>query len=211
MANYKLIYFDLKGRAESSRILFALSGVEYQDVRLTFQEWPTEKSKFLFLQAPVLEVTENGQTVQICQSNAILRFLASRFNLAGRNDIEKAQCDMIHEEINDIFNHLVQFYAKQDSEEKSKGLEKAMNELVPNKLKLIQNILDSNKSGYLVGDSISYVDVVLLCFYDWLRDQKQQVLDKLPGLKKHEEKVKSNSIISEHLKKYQNSRLTILF
>ena len=39
MAKYKLIYFNTRGRAEVSRWLFAQAGVEYDDVRLTPEEW----------------------------------------------------------------------------------------------------------------------------------------------------------------------------
>ena len=51
MPHYKLTYFDLRGRAEATRIAFAYAGVEYEDVRLLWadheKEWhPFKKSKF---------------------------------------------------------------------------------------------------------------------------------------------------------------------
>ena len=36
---YKLTYFDIRGRAETSRMLFALADVEYEDVRVTREQW----------------------------------------------------------------------------------------------------------------------------------------------------------------------------
>ncbi len=49
---------------------------------------------------PVLEV----DGVQIAQSFAIARYLATRFNLRGANDLEHARADMIVEACGDIFS-----------------------------------------------------------------------------------------------------------
>jgi len=43
-ASYKLVYFDIEGRAETSRLLFALSGTKYSDERIDFAEWHQRKS-----------------------------------------------------------------------------------------------------------------------------------------------------------------------
>ena len=51
-------------------------------------------------QLPVLEI----DGIKIGQSIAIARLLAEKFNLRGKNDIEKAQADMILDCIQDIGN-----------------------------------------------------------------------------------------------------------
>ncbi len=43
MVHYKLIYFNAKGRAEISRMLFAQAGVEYEDKRLSGEEFQALK------------------------------------------------------------------------------------------------------------------------------------------------------------------------
>lgn len=40
---YKLCYFDLKGLAEPIRLMFAYGGINYEDVRIQSEEWPTIK------------------------------------------------------------------------------------------------------------------------------------------------------------------------
>ena len=116
----KLIYFDGQGRAEVSRWIFLLAGVEYEDVRIQYSDWPTLKSSkcfripnlaieykisqaiiitqsFIFFAAfrfgklPVLEY--DGKT--IAQSRAIARFLGRKYGLAGKTEIEDAEADMI--------------------------------------------------------------------------------------------------------------------
>lgn len=39
MPAYKLHYFNSRGRAEPSRLIFAAAGVQYQDIRYTPEEW----------------------------------------------------------------------------------------------------------------------------------------------------------------------------
>nr|UOU03297.1 glutathione S-transferase sigma 8-2 [Brachionus rubens] len=211
MASYKLVYFDLKGRAEAIRILFKLANQPFEDKRIEFSEWPELKSKTPFHKLPMLEFTENSRTQVIPQSNSIVRFVAERFGLCGANDLEKAQCDAISEQVRDIFDSLVNIYLIKDNDEKNRSLDKALSESVPNGFKLIQNILESNQSGFLVGDKITYADVVLLISYEWLRDRKDEVLAKLPALKKHNDMICSIPVIAKHLEENKNVRLTILF
>ena len=43
MPKYQLIYFNVRGRAEILRLLFAEAGVEYEDTRIEFDKWPAMK------------------------------------------------------------------------------------------------------------------------------------------------------------------------
>lgn len=40
---YKLSYFDVRGRAEVSRMLFALAEVKFTDERVSHADWPSRK------------------------------------------------------------------------------------------------------------------------------------------------------------------------
>lgn len=94
MASYKLIYFDFRGRAEAIRMLFALAHQSYEDHRVVYSEWPAQKSLTPFEKLPILEVTDESteQTTTLSQSIAIGRFLANRFGMAGKSDLEKGKC-----------------------------------------------------------------------------------------------------------------------
>ena len=43
MPEYKLTYFNIRARAELARILFALKGVKYEDIRIEMADWPKIK------------------------------------------------------------------------------------------------------------------------------------------------------------------------
>lgn len=44
MPHYKLHYFNLRARGEIIRLIFAAAGVEYEDYRITFKDWPSVKA-----------------------------------------------------------------------------------------------------------------------------------------------------------------------
>ena len=96
MAAYKLYYFNVRGSAESSRIIFAQANVKYEDIRFEAEQWPKEykESKtglVLYMAAiilleihykempfgrvPVLEV----DGTMIAGSINILRYLGTKF------------------------------------------------------------------------------------------------------------------------------------
>ncbi|ESO95810.1 hypothetical protein LOTGIDRAFT_99844, partial [Lottia gigantea] len=69
---YRLHYFDVRGRGEGIRLLFAASGQKYEDKRYTRDEWNLFKPRTPFSQMPVLEI--DGKLYG--QSGAIGQYLA---------------------------------------------------------------------------------------------------------------------------------------
>jgi glutathione S-transferase len=94
---YKLTYFNIRGLAETSRMLFKAAGQQFEDYRYPISmkdgqfsrpEWDADKPKYIYEKIPVLEI--DGGKYTIAQSKAIERFLARRFNMFGNNDVEAA-------------------------------------------------------------------------------------------------------------------------
>ncbi|KIH47917.1 glutathione S-transferase protein [Ancylostoma duodenale] len=102
MVHYKLTYFDARGAAEIIRQIFVLAGQEYEDVRLSREDWPKHKDEMPFGQVPVLEV--DGK--KLAQSFAIARFLARKFGFAGKCPFEEALVDSIADQYKDFINEV---------------------------------------------------------------------------------------------------------
>lgn len=213
MTSYRLIYFNLRAKAAVIRMIFAAADQKYEDHRI---EWPNEqwselKTQFPFKQLPVLEVTENSKTYTIAQSMTISRFLANRFGLAGKNELERTYADMIIDQVTDIFNGVRLIHRQPDSDSKQAALETAYNETYPRMLLDIQCILERNQSGYLVGESVTYADFYLVNLYDWFCGSKEDILSKLPLLKEHDQRIRNMERLRDFLKREGvNTKLSIL-
>merc|ERR1711962_1188188 len=56
MSEMKLTYFNLMGRAETTRLILAQAGVAFEDKRIEPAEWPALKASLPMGQLPILEV-----------------------------------------------------------------------------------------------------------------------------------------------------------
>ena len=70
-ANYKLRYFNIRGRAEFLRYMFAYANQDYTDDRIENEDWPQIKPTMPFGQIPVLEIRQSRKVDVIAQSSAI--------------------------------------------------------------------------------------------------------------------------------------------
>jgi len=152
MPQYKLLYFNVKGRAELARLIFAYAGQKYEDVRYTIEEFAEIKPTMPFLQLPVLEV----DGTQLTQSHSIARFLARRFKIAGRNNLEAAQADAYVDLVYELMDGMTASFYETDPEKKKELGQKFMTEELGPKLRTVEKQLKANGSHYLVGDSVSF-------------------------------------------------------
>ena len=44
MSGYQLYYFPIRGRAEIARWAFALAKIDFEDIRLSDEQWAKEKA-----------------------------------------------------------------------------------------------------------------------------------------------------------------------
>ena len=43
MSGIKVVYFNLRARGEPIRLVLEAAGKKYEDVRISFDQWPSEK------------------------------------------------------------------------------------------------------------------------------------------------------------------------
>jgi prostaglandin-H2 D-isomerase / glutathione transferase len=179
----KLTYFNVRGLAETSRILLSLGNEEYEDFRYPLEvidmskhemkkeEFDSDKASGKLVKSlnkvPFLEV----DGVVVPQSKTIERFLARRFDMMGTNDLEAAQIDAICESVRD-FKDLYQKVRSLPDEEKQVGMNEWFTQTLVEKLTLLEHQLVGDDS-FCVGNKMSLADVVLFTFVKEFFDNKE--------------------------------------
>ena len=82
MEKPKLIYFDGQGRAEASRWIFVLAGVDYDDARIQYSDWSTLKCSKIF-------------GIQSIDKNWFILMDILTLRLLGSNAIKTKEINMI--------------------------------------------------------------------------------------------------------------------
>ncbi|XP_068736674.1 glutathione S-transferase 1-like [Montipora capricornis] len=163
MPRYKLTYFPIRGRAEYIRIVFAVGGVEFENVRVNPEEWfTTLKQSGLSPtgQLPILEV--DGKV--LAESKAILSFVARELGLSPAKNFNQAQADMLAGLITALEDKLTAAAAEKDQDKKEKALT-AANEDVLRRCGYFEKLLSSNsKQGFFFDDKLTYGDIVVFTF-----------------------------------------------
>jgi len=205
MSQYKLIYFNGRGRAELARLLFAVGGVKYEDQRHEMNEWPAVKAKLNapFGQVPLLSI--DGQLYS--QSVSIARYLAEKFGLAGKTDLDKLRADMIVHCLEDVVQKLYDADFEPDAARKE-TLVKSLKEETGLKTQFtnLEKILKQNKGGdsYFVGDSLTWADLSFIHHVDYVSAagfEAKTFLAAYPKLKALHEKVTKQPKVAEWIAK----------
>ncbi|VDO85500.1 unnamed protein product [Heligmosomoides polygyrus] len=197
MVHYKLIYFNGRGAAEIIRQLFVIAGKEYEDVRLTFEEWPKYKPEMPFGQVPVLEI--DGQ--KLAQSLAIVRYLAREFGYAGKTPFEEALVDSIGDQYKDFVNEARPYFRVALGFQEGDEAALAKDVFLPAREKFLTfmtKFLNQSKSGYLVGDSLTWADLVLAEMAE-VAKKVPTLYDGFPEAKAHSEKIRSIPALAKWL------------
>eukprot|EP00057_Strongylocentrotus_purpuratus_P025812 XP_011680286.1 PREDICTED: S-crystallin SL11 isoform X1 [Strongylocentrotus purpuratus] len=158
MPSYKLMYFNSRGRAETSRMLFALADQKYEDYRFKDGEWPGElkgnADLFPLGQAPVLII--DGKAMP--HSKAIHRHLAREFGFYGANNEEARQIDVVSETVEDIVTKMLPVHFEKDEAKKAELLE-AFKTAVKPFLSFLNKYVDNKQ--FFVGNKATLADVTV--------------------------------------------------
>lgn len=184
MVNYKLYYFNMKGRGELIRLLFAASGQKYDDFRIGQNDWPEYKSKAPFGQAPYLEITNGKKTMILSQSVAIARFLARKFGFAGKGDEEQAMVDMYGDQISDLLNEFAKYMMEKDETKKQEIFQKLQTEIMPFHMKFFEAKLADSKTGFFFDSGLTWIDLYLFNLLGLLGEQRNQLFEHFKAVKK---------------------------
>jgi glutathione S-transferase len=198
MSTYKLYYFNGRGRAELSRLIFAAAEEKFEDIRYERNEWPSHKSEMPLGQMPVLEV----DGVKLPQSMAIARFLAKQFGLAGKDNLEQAKVDAVVDTSIDLAMKFVPIHFEQDEEKKKIEMAKFLSDELPKHLRNFEILaqLYSNEGSFFVGNHLTWCDLEVYDMLDFILQIDGSILHSYPWLQHNRQEVAKQPNIAAFLK-----------
>ncbi|EDV25618.1 S-crystallin 4 [Trichoplax sp. H2] len=195
MPSYKLTYFNSRGRGEIIRYLFALSDTPYEDLRLSSEEWAKQKagSKAPFGQLPILEV--DGKV--LCQSNAIVAYLAKEFGFAGKTSNDVYKIYLVEGAVSDLITKLVAAHFEADEAIKADKQKELTEKFIPTWLVAVEKVFQEGGTSYFAGDSLTVGDLYFFFAAEYLKGAKEDVLQSFPGLNGLFDRIANNPKIKE--------------
>ncbi|XP_071948396.1 S-crystallin SL11-like [Antedon mediterranea] len=200
MSKFTLTYFNSRGRAEISRLLFAVADVKYEDKRIEKSEWREWiKASTPFGVVPNLTFDDG---TSISMSGAIANYLAREFKLYGKNNMENTQIDTITGALADIME-LVYTYAfiEEAGAAKAEAKTKALARVASYGAAIEANFEQNNGGqGYLVGKGMTLADIAFFNAFSNITLVEPTALDNLPLLKDLMVRVGANEKIAKWVK-----------
>ena len=206
MTKYTLIYYNGRGRAEITRLIFAQAGVEYEDRRVEYEtEWAELKPTTPTGALPILEV--DGKVFP--GSGPIERFVAERHGLAGANDLDNLWLAGIVDTINDLWFKVMTSIYEKDEARKAQLLKELPETHIPRYLGILEKWAGANNSagGWLYGPKVTYADFTFFVVSGYVSDAAPNSLDKYPALQKLISSVENLPNIAKWLKERPETKL----
>ncbi|XP_045150751.1 glutathione S-transferase A2 isoform X2 [Echinops telfairi] len=196
-AKPKLHYFDGRGRMESTRWLLAAAGVEFEE---KFIETAEDLDKLrndgslMFQQVPMVEI----DGLKLVQTRAILNYIASKYNLYGKDIKERALIDMYSEGVADLGEMILFLPLTPPGEKEAKIAqikEKTLNRYFP----AFEKVLKSHGQDYLVGNKLSRADIHLVELLYSVEELDSSLIANFPLLKALKARVSSLPTVKKFL------------
>ncbi|XP_064506432.1 glutathione S-transferase-like [Pseudopipra pipra] len=193
----KLHYFNGRGRMEPIRWLLAAAGVEFEESFVEKKDDLTKLQKdgsLLFQQVPMVEI----DGMKMVQSRAIANYIATKYNLYGKDLKERALIDMYVEGMFDLNEQLMSYnFQPADKKEQhfANVVDKATNRYFP----VFEKVLKDHGQDFLVGNRLSRADVHLLDTILMAEEFKPDILAKFPVLQSFKARISNIPTIKKYL------------
>ncbi|XP_007524604.1 hematopoietic prostaglandin D synthase isoform X2 [Erinaceus europaeus] len=199
MPNYKLTYFNMRGRGEIIRYIFAYLDIKYEDHRIEQAEWSELKSTLPFGKIPVLEV----DGLALHQSLAIARYLTKNTDLAGKTELEQCQVDAVVDTLDDFMSRFPWAEKRQDVKDQ------VFNELLTYEAPCLLRDLDTylGDKEWFVGNSVTWADFYWEICSTTLLVFKPNLLDAQPSLVALRDKVQALPAIASWMQRRPHTKL----
>lgn len=172
-----ITYFPIRGRAEPIRLLLEDMGVPYRNEAIDIPEWRKRKVETPFGRLPLYREGD----YEIAESNAIMRFLARRYDLYGKNENEAVLCDILQEVLHDgVEQFATLMWNRNFSEEQDGFIEKRLTPMLVNLQRFLEHKNDD--TSHWVGSGNTFVDYIGYVYLDMARALAIDVVQQFPRL-----------------------------
>lgn len=200
MTKYRLTYFNFDGgRAEPVRIAFHAAGIEFEDVRLSFQQFGEMRSTTRFNSVPVLEIDDKVVT----QTNAMCRYVGKMAGLYPQDDLQALYCDEAMEAVEDLLHRIVETFGLE-----GEALRTAREKLVDGWLSIFLRGLDAilarGGGEYFADDRLTMADLKVFVQTRSLTAGKLDYVPAdlvqriAPGLAAHQQRIEKDPVVTEY-------------
>ncbi|XP_066215304.1 glutathione S-transferase A1 [Saccopteryx leptura] len=177
----KLYYFNGRGRMECVRWLLAAAGVEFEEVFLQTAE-DLDKLKndghLMFQQVPMVEM----DGMKLVQTRAILNYIATKYNLYGKDIKERALIDMYFEGMADL-SEMIMLLPLCPPDQKDAKVAQIKEKIKNRYLPAFEKVLKSHGQDYLVGNRLSRADIHMVELIYYVDEFDPSLLTTFPLLK----------------------------
>ncbi|XP_005521968.1 PREDICTED: glutathione S-transferase-like [Pseudopodoces humilis] len=193
----KLHYFNGRGRMEPIRWLLAAAGVEFEESFIEKKEDLTKLQKdgsLLFQQVPMVEM----DGMKLVQTRAIANYIATKYNLYGKDLKERALIDMYVEGMFDLYE-LLMTYIMQPADKKEQHFANMMDKATNRYFPVFEKVLKDHGKDFLVGNQLSRADVQLLEVILMAEEFKTDILAQFPLLQSFKARISNIPTIKKFL------------
>ncbi|KAF9127992.1 hypothetical protein BGW39_005438 [Mortierella sp. 14UC] len=164
-STYQLLYFPMHGRGELTRTILVFSGAKWEELAL---DLTIQKKQLPFKLIPILyETTSDGTILELAESHAIERYLATKYGLNGSDPYETHRIDQIYTST-DFANQLFWTQVRwAPLDRRIEAAHKFYDEILPTYIANHEAQLEKNgANGHYVGDKITLADLKSAHFID---------------------------------------------
>jgi glutathione S-transferase len=174
MSKLKLTYFDIHGgRGEPARLAMHIGGVDFEDDRISFQQFGDRHSSFPFDRVPVLEI----DGIEVSQCNGINRYVGKLAGLYPTDPLQAAFCDEAMDAVEDIVSKVVATFPIKDEAEKKAARKTLAEGPITVYLEQLQAMLEARGGEYFADGRLTVADLKVMV---WIRSLRSGTLDHVP-------------------------------
>ena len=174
MSSYKLTYFNFDGgRGEPIRIALHAAGIEFEDERLSFEQFGKMRHGTPFNALPVLNI----DGADVTQTNSLLRYVGKMADLYPTDNLQALYCDEVMSALEDVNHHVGQTLFLQGDELRL-AREKLVDGWLTIFIKGLDKLLIRGGGKYFVDNQLTVAD---LKAFVQVRSLRAGVLDHVPN------------------------------